>query len=87
MFFEFALVTLLALMVTPWLAAAYADSIGRSYWFWFWMGLLFPLVSNLVLICLPKKLPDTKKGAEPGLSEKTQEGTERKGALTEQEAP
>lgn len=43
------------LWVIPFATGSLARRIGRPFWFWFVMGCILPIVSGLVLFCLPEK--------------------------------
>ena len=56
LFFEIILAPLLLTLIAPQMIAAfYARSVGRSFWFWFWISFLIPVISIVVLMCLPEK--------------------------------
>ena len=56
LFFEIILAPLLLTIIAPQMIAAfYARSVGRSFWFWFWISFLIPVISIVVLMCLPEK--------------------------------
>ena len=39
----------------PLLAGLMAISFGRKFWPWFFIGMILPLVANIILLCLPEK--------------------------------
>lgn len=51
----FALPFLLLPLAFPVIAGCMARSFGRSYRFWFWISFLLPVVSCIILLCLPNK--------------------------------
>lgn len=55
---------LLCFMLIPQLVAGvFAKNIGRSFWFWFFISFLIPIISLIVLLCLDNK-KDERKGYE-----------------------
>ena len=56
LFFEIILAPLLLTLIAPQMIAAfYARSVGRGFWFWFWISFLIPIISIIILMCLPDK--------------------------------
>ena len=52
---------LLCFMLIPQLVAGlFANSQGRSFWFWFFISFLIPIISLIVLLVIDKK----KEGEE-----------------------
>ena len=49
MIFDFFLVAFAFYLAIPGVVAYAAASYGRSFWFWFLMGVLFPIVSHVWL--------------------------------------
>ncbi|MFN0291669.1 hypothetical protein [Pedobacter helvus] len=43
------------LMIPQLVAGIYAHSIGKSFWFWFFISFLIPIISLIVLLLLDKK--------------------------------
>jgi hypothetical protein len=43
------------LLLHPPISGYYAKSKGHSFWFWFVMGLLLPVISNVILYFLKDK--------------------------------
>jgi hypothetical protein len=43
------------LLLHPPISGYYAKSKGHSFWFWFFMGLFLPIVSNIILYFLKDK--------------------------------
>lgn len=39
----------------PVLGGLMAKCFGRSYWFWFWLSVPLPMISQIILLCLPDK--------------------------------
>jgi hypothetical protein len=35
-----------------------AKSLGRKFWFWFFMGVPLPFVACIILLCLPTRKTD-----------------------------
>lgn len=56
---------LLCFMLIPQLVAGvYAKNIGKSFWFWFFISFLIPIISLIVLLFLDKDKGDIRKGYE-----------------------
>lgn len=54
---------LLAVMLIPQIVAGvYAKSIGKNFWFWFFISFLIPIISLIVLLFLDKDSNDKRKG-------------------------
>ena len=49
MIFDFLLVAFAFYLAIPGVVAYTAASYGRPFWFWFWMGVLFPIISHIWL--------------------------------------
>lgn len=55
-------ILLLCFMMIPQLVAGvYAHSIGKSFWFWFFISFLIPIISIIVLLFLDKEKGHTQK--------------------------
>lgn len=68
---------LLAVMLIPQLVAGiYAKSIGKNFWFWFFISFLIPIISLIILLFLDKDSNDKRKGY--GLADHVQQGKEDK---------
>lgn len=52
----------MAFMCVPLSSAAFAKRMGRPFWAWFFIGLILPGISVLVLFCLPDL---SEKSTEP----------------------
>jgi hypothetical protein len=54
---------LLCFMLIPQIVAGvYAHSIGKSFWFWFFISFLIPIISLIVLLIIDnKKSKETKE--------------------------
>jgi hypothetical protein len=64
LFFEIILAPFLLTLMAPQLIAAfYARSVGRSFWFWFLISFVIPIISIVVLMCLPDKTESLSRGA------------------------
>ncbi len=54
------------LMIPQIVAGVYAHSIGKSFWFWFFISFLIPIISLVVLLVIdskkPKEANEEKKG-------------------------
>lgn len=46
---------LLFLMIPQLVAGVYAHSIGKSFWFWFFISFLIPIVSLIILLVIDNK--------------------------------
>jgi hypothetical protein len=56
LFFEIILAPFILTLIAPQMIAAFfARSIGRSFWFWFWISFLIPVISIVILMNLPEK--------------------------------
>jgi hypothetical protein len=51
----FALPLLLLPLFFPCVTGLMAISFGRKFWPWFLIGIPFPLVANIILLCLPDR--------------------------------
>ncbi len=52
---------LLCFMLIPQLVAGiYAKTIGKSFWFWFFISFLIPIISLIILLILDSKKEETK---------------------------
>jgi len=51
----FALPLLLLPLFLPFVTGKMAESFGRKFWPWFFIGIPLPLVANIILLCLPDK--------------------------------
>jgi len=55
---EFILLTVL--LIPQLVAGVYAKSIGKSFWFWFFISFLLPIISLIILLFLDKDKGKTK---------------------------
>lgn len=53
--FVFALPLVLLPLVLPYLAGQMAKSFGRKFWPWFFLGIPLPIITHIILLCLPDK--------------------------------
>lgn len=54
-------IVLLAVMLIPqFVAGIYAKSIGKNFWFWFFISFLIPIISLIVLLFLDKSKGEQK---------------------------
>ena len=51
----FSLPILMIPFILPMIAGLMAKSYGRSFWTWFLIGVLLPLIANIILLCLPDR--------------------------------
>jgi MFS family permease len=51
----FAIPVILIPFAIPLVAGLMAQSFGRNFWFWFWLSFLLPVISYIILLCLPDK--------------------------------
>lgn len=49
------------LMIPQIVAGIYAHSIGKSFWFWFFISFLLPIISLIILLVIDRK---RTKGSE-----------------------
>jgi Na+/melibiose symporter-like transporter len=59
--FTLILMTLIVLLLPPLCSALMAQSFGRSFWKWFMIGCLLPMVANVILFFLPSKRPQDQR--------------------------
>lgn len=53
---------LLAVMLIPQIVAGiYAKSMGKNFWFWFFISFLIPIISLIVLLFLDKDKDNSRK--------------------------
>ncbi|RZL26935.1 MAG: hypothetical protein EOO96_22375 [Pedobacter sp.] len=55
------IILLAVLLIPQFVAGVYAKSIGKSFWFWFLISFLIPIISLIVLLFL-----DKNKGGQKG---------------------
>ena len=48
------LILLSVLLIPQLIAGIYAKSIGKSFWFWFFISFIIPVISLIILLCLDK---------------------------------
>ena len=54
---------LLTVMLIPQIVAGiYAKSIGKNFWFWFFISFLIPIISLIILLFLDKDTGNKRKG-------------------------
>lgn len=54
---------LLTVMLIPQIVAGiYAKSMGKNFWFWFFISFLIPIISLIVLLFLDKDKDNSRKG-------------------------
>lgn len=53
MFFDLFFFVLAFLMSIPLVGAWYASSRGKNFWLWYFIGLFLPVISFVILLCLP----------------------------------
>ncbi|MHA4895944.1 hypothetical protein ACXZ1K_14425 [Pedobacter sp. PWIIR3] len=59
------LILMCVLMIPQIVAGVLAKSMGKSFWFWFFISFLMPIISLVVLLFLDKKGNfDERKGFE-----------------------
>ncbi|WP_410220388.1 hypothetical protein [Pedobacter sp.] len=58
------LILLSLLMIPQLVAGIYAKSIGKNFWFWFFISFLIPIISLIILLIIDSKNPkkEIKKG-------------------------
>ena len=64
--FLFALPILFIPFMFPILGGCMARCFGRKFWLWFWISLLLPFISLIILLSLPdrSKKPDAVRALE-----------------------
>ncbi len=55
MFFDLFFFVLAFFMSIPLVGAWYASSRGKDFWTWYFIGLFLPIISFVILLCLPDK--------------------------------
>jgi len=55
------LLVLCFLLIPQTVAGIYAKSIGKSFWFWFFISFLIPIISLIVLLFLDKGKNEERK--------------------------
>ncbi len=53
------LIGLLTLLGVPIITALFARRMGRRPWFWFFMGLVLPLIATIIIFLLPDLSEET----------------------------
>ncbi len=56
------LILLSVLFIPQIVAGVYAKSIGKNFWFWFFISFLIPIISLIVLLFLDKGKEEKRKG-------------------------
>jgi|GEM_PF-455830 len=54
------------LLIPQIVAGVYAHSIGKSFWFWFFISFLIPIISLVVLLVIDNKKPKDAKEEKKG---------------------
>lgn len=58
-------IILLCVMLIPQIVAGvYGKSMGKSFWFWFFISFLIPIISLIVLLFLDKDKKEERQGYE-----------------------
>lgn len=56
-------IILLCVMLIPQIVAGvYAKSMGKNFWFWFFISFLIPIISLIVLLFLDKDEKEKRQG-------------------------
>ena len=50
------------MLIPQFVAGVYAKSIGKKFWFWFFISFLIPIISLIVLLFLDKGKDEKKQG-------------------------
>jgi|GEM_PF-3745098 len=50
---------LLTPLLLPLLSGIMAKTFGRKFWTWYLIGIPLPLISSIILLCLPDKQKET----------------------------
>jgi hypothetical protein len=56
------LLLLCVMLIPQFVAGIYAKSIGKNFWFWFFISFLIPIISLIVLLFLDKDDKNERKG-------------------------
>jgi len=54
--FIFAIQILFIPIMFPVIGGCMAKCFGRKFWLWFWISLLLPFISLIILLALPDKI-------------------------------
>lgn len=54
------------MMIPQIVAGVYAYSIGKSFWFWFFISFLIPIISLVVLLVIDNKKPKQAEAEKKG---------------------
>ena len=49
------LLLLCVMLIPQFVAGVFAKNMGRSFWFWFFISFLIPIISLIILLFLDKK--------------------------------
>ncbi|TDQ11092.1 hypothetical protein [Pedobacter metabolipauper] len=58
------LLLLLGLILPQTIAGIFAKSLGRSFWFWFFISFLIPIISLIILVFLDDKNEENVESVE-----------------------
>jgi uncharacterized membrane protein len=56
------LLLLCVMLIPQFVAGVYAKSMGKNFWFWFFISFLIPIISLIVLLFLDKDDKEDRKG-------------------------
>ena len=56
------LLLLCVMLIPQTVAGVYAKSMGKSFWFWFFISFLIPIISLIVLLLLDNDKNEERKG-------------------------
>jgi hypothetical protein len=56
------LLLLCVMLIPQTVAGVYANSMGKSFWFWFFISFLIPIISLIVLLLLDNDKNEERKG-------------------------
>lgn len=56
------LLLLCVMLIPQTVAGVYAKSMGKSFWFWFFISFLIPIISLVVLLLLDNDKNEGRKG-------------------------
>ncbi|TCC93930.1 hypothetical protein EZ428_03925 [Pedobacter frigiditerrae] len=56
------LLLLCVMLIPQTVAGVYANSMGKSFWFWFFISFLIPIISLIVLLFLDNDKNEERKG-------------------------
>jgi hypothetical protein len=56
------LLLLCVMLIPQFVAGIYAKSMGKNFWFWFFISFIIPIISLLILLFLDKGKDEKRQG-------------------------